>query len=223
MKQRKASLGFTLVEILIAIFIFGILVTIVFASFNTIIGKNEIIDESITMFEMGNNCLNRMIVDLHSIYVPVYSGDSGSESFDDMSDLYRVVGETSLLEGDGFAKLEFTSLGHVPLKKNNRYGIAKIVYYVQAADEGNYVLRRSDNLYPYQPFEPEKSDPVLCEQVKSLAFNYYDRDGTEYESWDSGAEEFKYAIPSAIAIKIEIGNDSVFHVFETKVSIPVCR
>ena len=218
----KKSFGFTLLEILISIFIFAIVVTTVFGSYNFVLSNSKTIDKIISSYEMGQNCLNRMIVDLESIHVclpPAYS----PPDFDDPPDLYRIVGDISDTDGSGFSRLRFTSLAHVPLKYEPQIKMPEIVYYVHAGNDNNFVLRRADNIYSDKPFEEKKSDPVLCENVKSLTFIYYDQEGSEYETWDSDFEQFGHATPAAIGIKLEIGNDSDSQLFETMVALLVHR
>ncbi len=111
----------------------------------------------------------------------------------------------------------------MPIKHETQSNIPEIVYYVQAVNENDFVLRRADNICFDKPFEEKKSDPVLCENIKSLTFIYYDQEGAEYENWDSDLERFGHATPVAIGIKLEIGNDSDFQLFETTVAIPVHR
>ena len=69
----------------------------------------------------------------------------------------------------------------------------------------------------------KKSDPVLCENVKSLVFKYYDQEGSEYDVWDSDSADVDYSTPRAIKITLEIGDDSSFLHFETMVKLPVFR
>jgi general secretion pathway protein J len=172
------SFGFTLLEILISIFIFAIVVTTVFGSYNFVLSSSETVDKTISSYEMGQNCLNRMIVDLESIYVcllPAYS----PPDFDDFPDTYRITGDISDIDGADFSRLRFTSLAHVPIKYKPQGKISEIVY--------------------------------------------YDQEGAEYENWDSDLEQFGNETPVAISIKLEIGNDSDFQLFETMVAIPVHR
>lgn len=216
------SFGFTLIEILISIFIFAIVITTVFGSYSFVLSSSETVDKAISSYEMGRNCLNRMIVDLESIYVclpPAYS----PPDFDDFPDTYRIAGNISDIDGTNFSRLRFTSLAHVPIKYEPQGKISEIVYYVQAGNENDFVLKRANNMCSNKPFEEKKSDPVLCENVKSLTFIYYDQEGTEYENWDSDLEQFGHETPVAISIKLKIGNDSDFQLFETMVAIPVYR
>jgi general secretion pathway protein J len=171
---------------------------------------------------MAKNCLNRITLDLEAVYAlqpPIYK----KPEFDDPPDPYRIVGSTIDVGGTGFAFLRFTSGAHLPLGKNKRDGIAEIVYYVQAKNDGPVVLRRADHLYPYPEFEERAGDPVLCNNLKSLVFKYLDADGSELDEWDSESDEYGYATPAAIRIALVIGDEATSYDFETTVRLAARR
>ncbi len=220
--SQKPTFGFTLMELMLAIVILGLVVTTVLASFNAVFSTTDALESNSQIYEMAKNCLKRMTLDLESAYValpPLYK----SPEFDDPPNDYRIVGSSEDTGGTGFAQLRFTSLAHLPLVDNTKGGVAEIVYYLQAKENGSLVLKRSDNLYPYPVFEEKGSDPTLCERVKSLAFKYYDAEGSEYEAWDSESNEYEYATPAAIAIQLEIVDDGGSQYFGTLVRLPVQR
>ncbi len=219
---RKPDAGFTLIEILIAIFIFSIIVTIIFASYNSVFVNAETTDQGIRSHEMAKNCMNRMVLDLESIHISGYPEYEPPE-FDDPPDPYRIVGGDDNVEGARFPKLRFATLAHVSFRGKIQEGVAEVVYYVKAADEDLFILKRSDNLLAYQPIEEKPSDPVLCENLRSLEFKYYDADGETYDDWDSDEKEFGYATPKAIGIKLEIESGSGPLMFETIVTPKVYR
>jgi len=214
--------GFTLMEILLAFLILGIVLTTILASFNAVFSTTDTLKNSSRYYDMAKNCLNRMTLDLGALYItqpPLYR----PPKFDDPPDPYRIEGSNSEIGGTSFAMIRFTSNAHIPLNQSVKHGIAEIVYYVQGKDDGQQVLRRGDHLYPYPPFEENSGDPVLTEHVKSLAFKYYDSEGSEYEEWDSDSKEYSYATPTAIGIELEIGDESVSYNFETTVRFAVNR
>lgn len=222
MKTSNTSSGFTLLEMLLAIFIFSVVTATVYGSFNFIVSSIETIEAGIDSGEMAKVCLDRMITDLTSMHVtlpPAYK----QPGFNDDPELYRVVGEKETIGGTECSKLRFASSEHLPFGQDSREGIAEIIYYVHETDENIRVLRRSDSLYPYEPFEEKKSDPILCEQVKSLTFSYYDEDEEENDTWDSESGEFGYGTPVAIGITLEIGDEVSSSLFKTMVNIPVSR
>jgi len=194
----------------------------ILGSFNAVFSTTDTLENSSKYYDMTKNCLNRMSLDLSALYVtqpPFYK----KPEFDDPPDAYRIVGSNVDAGGMGFASLRFTSSAHISLDNSSRGGIAEIVYYVQAKTDGQLVLKRADNLFPYPPFEEKGSDPVLCRHVKSLAFKYYDAEGEESEEWNSDTDDYDHATPTAIGIQLEIGNESQSYIFETTVRLAVQR
>ena len=106
---------------------------------------------------------------------------------------------------------------------NINYGDSFSIYYVQTKNDGQLVLKRSDHLYPYPPFEASGGDPVLCNNLKSLSFKYFDTDGSESDEWDSDSDEYGFATPAAISIQLEIGDEATSYKFETMVRLAVQR
>ncbi|MEZ4527283.1 MAG: type II secretion system protein GspJ [Desulfobacterales bacterium] len=218
--------GFTLFEILISLFIFAIVVTTIFGSYQAVFSKTGAIQEGIDVCEMMNNCLGRMTEDLKSAYVDLPPGYA-KPKFDSEPDPWRMVGDAYYTGSGSFSRFRFASSAHMSFSDDTRTGIAAIVYYVSRTRDDVYVLRRSDSLPPYPKFplgfEEKAADPVLCDNVKSLKFIYYDEEGQEHENWDSESQEFKYATPSAIKITIETGDESHSVFFGTTVKFPVFR
>jgi general secretion pathway protein J len=209
-------------EIMLAVLILGIVITTVLASFHTVFSTTTTLNNSANYYDMAKTCLNRVTLDLEGLYVsqpPLYK----PPEFDNPPDPYRFLGTESNFAGTSFAKLRFTSRAHILFEKSTRNGIAEIVYYVTAKNDGQLVLKRADHLYPYPPFAEKGSDPVLCENVKSLAFRYYDAEGSELESWDSDSGEYGHRTPRTIAVQLEIGNESESYVFATRIRLPVYR
>jgi general secretion pathway protein J len=220
--RRPAPGGFTLLEILVAVMILGVVVTTVLASFNMVFSTTDTLERSAAVFEMGKNSLNRITADLENIVVvdrPFYK----PPGLDDPPDPSRVVCTAENTSGTRIAVFRFTSRAHVPVEKPVREGIAEIVYYVQPQEGGGFLLRRADHLYPYPKFDETAADPLLCENVKSLAFTFFDEEGTDYERWNSDAEEFGYATPAEVAVRLEIGTDEDAAVFQTRIRLPMVR
>jgi general secretion pathway protein J len=218
----KLKRGFTLVELMLAMLILGLVVTTVLVSYNSVFSTTQELEVSSDIYEMAKNCLRRITLDLESIYIaqpPIYR----KPEFDDEPDDFRIEGLAEDASGTGFARLRFASRAHLPLENSQRRGIAEIVYYVQTKEGGSQVLKRSDNLYPYPEFEEKGTDPILCEHVKSLAFTFLDEEGSDNDSWDSESDSFEYATPRAIGIELELGDETRSHKFKTLVHLPVYR
>jgi general secretion pathway protein J len=222
LRPQLEACGFTLMEIMLAFLILGVIVTTILASFNAVFSTTDTLRSSARYHDMAKNCLNRITLDLKGLYVtqpPLYK----PPQFEDPPDPYRVVGASTDAGGTSFAAIRFTSNAHIPFDKSERGGIAEIRYYVQSKTDDQFVLRRADHLYPYPPFEENHGDPLLIEHVKSLAFKYYDAEGSEFDEWNSDSDEYAYATPAAIGIQLEIGNESASYTFETTVRLAVVR
>ena len=215
--------GFTLIEILTAIFILAIVVSLVLSAFEGIFANADHINTGSDLFEMGTACLDRISADLKATYVLQYPRYAPPDPMDDKTEIYRVEGETRDAGGHTFAWLRFTSMAHLPLSHDAREGIAEIVYYVQKTGEDAFVIRRADKLYPYPEFEEHDTDPVLCEKIREFSLTYYDAQDREYEEWNSQADDTEYGTPRAIGVKLVLGDDSAAYTFSTRITLPVYR
>jgi len=218
-----ASRGFTLIEILVAVFILAIVVSLVMGSFSGIYEGAERINIGSDLHELGNACLNRMTTDLQSMHVAAYPRYKRPD-IDDDPEIYHVKGEKRSSGGTTFGWLRFTSMAHLPFNQQVNEGIAEIVYYVQQTPENDFILRRADKLYPYpEEFEESDTDPIMCEQLRRFELVYYDAKGREYDEWDSESDDMEFGTPRAVEIKLEVGSDELSYAFNSSIAIPAYR
>ena len=226
-KGIKGCRGFTLLEILAAIFILAIVVSLVLSAFDGLFANSDKINISSDLYEMGSACLDRMAADLKAIHVTSSLRYKPPDIDDEKPDIYRVKGGIRDAFGDHFAWLRFTSMAHLPMNHVASDGIAQIVYYVQQTDDGKYELRRADALFPYPEFEDEEEElegaPVMCEQLLGFELKYYDAKGEEHEEWDSQSADADYSTPRGIGITLKVGDESAPYIFSTQITLPVYR
>jgi len=216
--------GFTLLEILIALFIFAIVLSTIYSSY---VGTSRIVNETeyqADIYSMARITLDRMHEDLESVYVS--QNPEPAESDEDNITGSDFVGDDTEIDGRDADSLRFLSRAHIIFsEKDQPSGTARIEYYVkQIEEESSFVLHRSDT--------PELDDPpsqgtgglVLCEKLLSIDFTYYDEEGEEYDNWDSTAEAFEGKIPSMVSILLEFENKldaETPYKFLTTVTIPM--
>lgn len=224
-KQNRPS-GFTLVEVLVAVTIFGIVVSMLFGSFNIVISNVDPINAGLDEYEMAQNAMDRIKMDLKSLCLThdsVYSRPD-MEGNDD-PDRFRFISEIVSLDTQSFSQLRFASFEHLGFnRKTSRVGI--ITYYAQQSEEGSIVLKRSDVAAVFYDGAQENNagnDPVLCERVTSFELTFMDQDGNPHEQWDSDSSDFYFATPYSIKIKFEIGDGQRSNIFATTMVLPTQR
>ncbi len=223
--QRLRSQGFTLAEILIAIAIFALLVSIIMGSFSGVFSQTENLARQRINAAMARSCLMRMKTDLGSAYIekpPFFKppGNTGNAS------IYRfVVFEASSVTTPQ-VRLRFASRAHVDFGINGRQGIAVIRYYLEPMNDDmnpTFRLRRSDVL-PHDEQLPElKGDPILCENIRTLQIEGLDAIGESFEEWDSSSADQNFATPRAVRIRLELASPTGPDIFQTIVALPLWR
>ncbi len=207
--------GFTLFEILVAIFIFSIIATAVFGLYPSVFSSAQIIEDSTSNKKMGQNCLTRMTADLHSLFVstpPLYRPSDHL----DTPDAHRFVGDQTVVRGVAFGKLRFATLSNAASERAPQEGIHEIRYYIERHPDGYLVLKRGIRAFP-SLFVDKKpaTDPILCEKVKAFRLRFTDDTGSRHDRWDSDSEDFQYATPSTVDVYLEIGDQGTSYKLAT--------
>ncbi|MBA7694115.1 hypothetical protein ES703_102720 [subsurface metagenome] len=220
--------GFTLAEILIAIFIFAVVLTMIYTSYT---GTFRVVNETESqaeIYRMARIAMERMVEDLESTYVPKREGNAQSE--EDPMQSFQFVGKDQEIKGRYADTLRFISRAHINLSGDDEdTGKTEIGYYVKENEEGeDFVLYRSDRPMFEDGFlfEEDFDGLALCEGLASVNFTYYEEKGEPLENWDSTSEKHKDTIPRMVSILLEIVNPLNSETplrFMTSISLPVER
>jgi general secretion pathway protein J len=218
--QQPRSGGFTLVEILIAIFILGLVMATVYASYSSILTTSHTMEEELDIYKMARAAMDRMIKDLSSLQTS--SGPTGSSgSFDLRS-------EKKKLNNLEFHSLSFWSASHLAFGENQGEGRpAMIGYRVQENDDRkSYSLWRSDESGA-KPDDIKNTQEgfIICKNIDTFRLTFYDANGAETDSWNSSSEsaEQKGKAPAAVKIELSLVNQNDQekpYKFMTKVFLP---
>ena len=213
--MRREKEGFTLIEILIAVFILGIVLSTVFASYT---GTFRIIRETETdaeIYGMARTVLERMTRDLEA--VAPWKG------------AFTFRAKPYSLGKREFTLLTFRSAAHVAFgEKEAPAGIAVIAYGIEeGAEKEGCALFRSDSLRR----DPAKEETpaggfLLCDRIETLTYHFYDGTGKEYETWDAdgSVEAQKKRAPAMVEIRLGLVNEKDRehpHPFLTRVRLPL--
>jgi general secretion pathway protein J len=207
--------GFTLVEIMIALLILGIVLSTVYAAYSSTMKNVRDIEYQNNLYKMARTAMDRMIKDLSSLQLS--------------AGVFDLRAERKTLSNREFYSLSFFSAAHLAFGENESEGRpAAISYYVQEDEGGGgFSLWRTD--LPVAKPSPEKNVSggfVVCSSVDSLKLRFYDSAGRELDFWDSSSYSSDQKGKAPAAVKIELAlvnlNDKEKpYRFMTKVFLPV--
>ena len=188
--------GFTLLEILIAIFILATVLSTVFASYTGTLRMVTETESQAETYQMARIAFERIIEDLESFYLPEHSETSE-------------VGEEEQPFEFTNTSLRFPSRAHVVFSKEDQsWGTTEISYEVKEGDEGEGMIlyrREKPQWGEEEASEEGEGGLPLCEKLVSVNFAYYDAEGKDTEDWDPESEE---GMPKIISVALEFVNPS---------------
>jgi general secretion pathway protein J len=213
---QQSRRGFTLVEILIAIFILGLVMATVYVSYSGILKTTHGMEEEGDIYKMARTSMDRLIKDLSSL-----QPSAGS---------YYLRAEKKNLDNHEFYSIFFWSASHLAFGENESQGRpAAISYYVKEdEDRKSFSLWRTD-VSGAKPDETKNTEGgfIICKNIDSFRLRFYDSSGGETDSWDSSSSTGgNQAGKAPAAVKIELflvnlNEQEKPYKFMTKVFSPV--
>ncbi|MCF8055896.1 MAG: type II secretion system GspH family protein [Desulfocapsa sp.] len=208
--------GFTLLELLIAIAIFGMVIGLAYSSYNAtfhIIGSAE---AQAKTYSKAKIAMERIISDLESFYPgdnPVFTGSSKS------------------ISGHRADTLTFTSIASVRLHADSvPVGHVIISYYVQEdPDSDSLLLYRSEQSALNGEGEDASSSALLlCDSLQEVAFDFYDNENQNVENWEEDEEGGDtLSLPTLITVSLRFNDvreeDEEGTLFQTSLTLPVAK
>lgn len=212
--KKYEDKGFTLIEILIAILIFALIMTVLFSSFKAFVVSSEAVKESVMQNEALQTVIRRIRLDLEGVYVqqpPQYK----KPEFNSEPDPYRFAGQED--------RFSFSSLTHAGFRESEKKTIAKITYYMKENTDHTFDLYRSDILPPFSEDGDFCNDPLVCRGISGFEVGFADDTGDRHKTWDSDSEAFHYSFPACVDLKIIFGSGEKKQVIEASFKVPVER
>jgi general secretion pathway protein J len=174
----KKNRGFTLVELLLAIFIFSIVVSTVYGSYRVTFGLVNRTEQKLAIAGRAHVVLERIVEDISSLVQTDVAGFTGEQH------------ENSGMRGDS---LSFVSAVHIGLTKKDDLGGYSLVQYSAEEDEETGLLNLYRSGSPLLPGtdgdEIEGQKYLLCDGLKEVRFSYFNDEGVDSEEWRSQEDE----------------------------------
>ncbi len=225
--NSKDRAGFTLLEILLAMFIFTIVLSTLYTAYTGTFRNVDETEYQADIYRMARIALERITEDLESAYIPPWavSPEPGGENLQPPP----FVGEDVQISDRNADTLLFFSRAHLVFDEEELdTTTARISYDVRESEEGEevFALYRSDT--PSLEEAPEKGAGglILCDGLHAVNFTYYDDEGRGYDRWDSANEEFKDKLPVMVSIVLEFvdkRNPEAPLKFVSAVALPMAR
>jgi prepilin-type N-terminal cleavage/methylation domain-containing protein len=213
--------GFTLLEVLLAFFIFSILFITVYSSYSGSFKTINMTENRMALYRKASIALERISEDLQASYISVLP----QNSFGKPVGYTQFLGTDSEMSGQDADTLKFFSRLQPLFSNEEETASGQLISYsVILGDEGDdLVLLRSEN--------PEFTDEnlareglVLADGLQAINFTYFDDNGELHESWDTDTEELKGKLPRMVSIALEFLNPENSEVpvkVMTSVALPV--
>ncbi len=216
MQRPTHTHGFTLLELLIAISIFGMVIGIAYSSYNASFSIINTAGKSAKTYAKAQTAMERIMGDLESLHI-------GSDL------LFQ--GSNEDISGHRADTLQFTSTSFVRLHPDeNPHGLLLINYTVEEdPDTASLLLYRSQNAIDADEEAIHDSRLLLCDNLLEVAFTYLDKDGEERDNWgneesDEGTDKNTSAPPSLISIRLRFNdspNDEPGTLFTSALTLPM--
>jgi prepilin-type N-terminal cleavage/methylation domain-containing protein len=196
LRPVKDRNGFTLLEILLAIFILATVLSTVFASYTGTLRMVSETESQAETYQMARIAFERILEDLESAYMPESAKISESEGTEQPFEFTNT-------------SLRFPSRAHVVFSEEDQsWGATEITYEVREGDEGEGMIlyrRERPQWEEEEASEEGEGGLPLCEKLVSVNFTYYDAEGKDTEDWDPESEE---GMPKIISVALEFVNPS---------------
>ncbi len=154
--------GFTLIEVLVAVFIASIVLTILYASFFQIIRAKERVEQELELYHESRVVMSKMTKDIATAFE---RGNVTSESRDTSFQYFE-----GSKNGD-FSTLTFTSLSRTPTPDARESDQTEISYFVEPLPDSElFALMRRDN--PRMGTETGGTQFALSERIVGFTLTY---------------------------------------------------
>ena len=196
--------GFTLLEVLLAFFIFSILFITIYASYSGSFKTINMTENRMEKYRKAAIVLERISEDLQSSYISVLPPNS----FGQPAEYTQFLGENADISGRDADTLNFFSRIPPLFSAEDETASGQLILYsvVMGSGADELVLLRSENPEFMNETE-EKEGLILSDGLQAVNFTYFDADGQAHENWDSDSEEFGGGLPRMVSIALEFLND----------------
>ncbi len=193
--------GFTLFEILIALVILSIVLTIAYSSFSALSGQMGSAETTSKVYHVARITMDRLFMDLNNAYIQTNEAEAEA--------LYSFE-YLPLSDAKGWTRFSFTSTAHLALRNDDQgLDLCRIEYELRPEEDSNNELF---SLYRYDTalFLDGKTAPPLQigAHFSRFEIHFLDKTVEPLLYWDSTKGDQKNALPPHIVVSFTIVDDN---------------
>ena len=187
--------GFTLLEILVAISIVGIIMAAVYGAYTSNMEGIQAARGNSQISQTARIIFDRMSKDLQSAYL----GGGFSNRL-----ALGMVAENREINGRAADQIDFTALSHLPSTENGlQTDLCELGYPLKEdQDHGPFILYRRDSGIVDDDLGSGGRVEELARMVAGLDIKFQGKSGSEFEDWNTFEEPHKNTLPSLVQIRL---------------------
>ena len=185
--------GFSMLEILIAAGLMGIMGALMVTSLSSSMDVKEAVEETSDQYHLIRQSMSRMVREISLAYLSAHRN-----ALEPKVDI-QFRGESS--------QLDFVAVGHVVRKMNAKQSDQQEIAYFLGEDErsGKQALMRRQQSNPDLEVEEGGRVQTLCPRVTDLIFSYWDSVTEDWkEEWDTEESATLNRLPDRVRIEMKI-------------------
>ena len=214
LRTRQGEVGFTLVELLLALFLFALIAGVIFAAFAAVASGVEKGRQSIELYRVGRVALLRMTQEVGAAMPP----PEGSEA--------RFQGKKNADGGTGHDRIDFLTIPYRRYSdKVPSYELCHVAYYVAENAQGKTALFREEDCSGEEDERRERAVRAtgleLTDLAVGLEITYYDAE-KDYEEWPPNRDDQSLLLPCRVRLALTLRDAQQYaRAFITTVALPM--
>jgi type II secretory pathway component PulJ len=210
LRAPQGEAGFTLVELLLALFLFAFIAGVVFAAFAAVASGVEKGRQHIEIYRVGRVALLHMAQEVGAAMPPPAGSDTGFQ------------GKKNVDGGTGHDRIDFLT---VPYRRYSdkvpSYELCHVAYYVADNLQGKTALFREEDCSGKEDERRERASQLeLTDLAVGLEITYYDAE-KDYEEWPP-SRDGQRLLPCRVRLALTLRDALRYErVFITTVALPM--
>jgi prepilin-type N-terminal cleavage/methylation domain-containing protein len=217
-KFHEGKSGFTLLEIIIAMAIMGLVISITYASFSAITNRMEEMENISRVYHTARIIMDRIYLDLTSTYIKAARPGKDNDFF------FQCL--EALPGSNLWQRFSFTSTAHLPISPDDPgLDTCRISYELRNDPDGDSLLFYRLDEPLFTETNKRESVPMLLGQgLSRFSMEFFDNERNSAHSWDSTQGVHRDQLPVRVTISFALkGEKDLEYPFTFGCTMPLAQ